>query len=75
MDEMKINLGSKFLRKLAAKLIVKYIKKHFGCNSELDLNKLKFTYEEGDVVIRTDLELKIKKQDADKILEKLDELL
>jgi hypothetical protein len=75
MDELKLNLGSKFLRKLAAKLIVKYIKKHFGCNSELELNKLKISYEEGDVVIKTDLELKIKKQDTDKILEKLEDLL
>lgn len=73
MDEMKLNLGSKFMRKLASKFIVRYIRKHFGCNTELDLSKLKITYEEGDMVIKTDLELKIKKQDVDKILTKLDE--
>lgn len=73
MDEMKLNLGSRWLRKLAAKLVVKFIKKQFGVNSTLDLNELKITYINGDVVVRTNLEFRIDKQDSKKLLEKLDE--
>lgn len=73
MDEMKLNLGSRWMRKLASKLIVKFIKKQLGINTQLDLNELKFTYINGDVVIKTDLEFRLDKQDAKKLLTKLDE--
>lgn len=73
MDEMKLNLGSRWMRKLASKLIVKFIKKQLGINTQLDLNELKFTYINGDVVIKTDLEFRLDKQDAKKLLTKIDE--
>ena len=55
MDEMKLNLGSRWMRKIASKLIVKFIKKQFEIDTELELDKLKFTYVDGDVVIKTEL--------------------
>lgn len=73
MDEMKLNLGSKFMRKIASKLLVRFIKKQFGVNTELDLNELKITYLNGDVIIKTDLELRVDKKDSKKLLAKLDE--
>ena len=73
MDEMRLNLGSRWMRKLASKLIVKFIKKQFGVNTQLDLNELKITYINGDIVIKTDLELRVDKQDSKKLLEQLDE--
>lgn len=73
MDEMKLNLGTRFMRKIAAKLLVKFVKKQLGVNVQLDLNELKFTYLNGDVVIKTDLELKLDKMEAKKILKQLDE--
>lgn len=73
MDEMKLNLGTRFMRKIAAKLLVKFVKKQLGVNIQLDLNELKFTYLNGDVVIKTDLELKLDKIEAKKILKQLDE--
>lgn len=73
MDEMKLNLGTRFMRKIAAKLLVKFVKKQLGVNIQLDLNELKFTYLNGDVVIKTDLELKMDKIEAKKILKQLDE--
>lgn len=72
MDEIKLNLGSKFMRKLVAKIIVKFIRKHFECNTELDLDELKITYNDGDVVVKTNLELRVKKNEVEKILSKLD---
>ena len=73
MDEMKLNLGSRWMRKLASKLIVKIIKKQFEIDTELELDKLKFTYVDGDVVIKTELELRVNKHDAKKLLSKLED--
>lgn len=73
MDEMKLNLGSRWMRKLASKLIVKFIKKQFEIDTELELDKLKFTYVDGDIVIKTELELRVNKHDAKKLLSKIDD--
>jgi hypothetical protein len=73
MDELKLNLGSRFMRNIVSKLIVKYIKKHFNCNTELQLDELKISYRDGDVVIKTNLELKLNRHDVNKMLEKINE--
>lgn len=73
MDEMKLNLGSRWMRKIASKLIVKIIKKQFEIDTELELDKLKFTYVDGDVVIKTELELRVNKHDAKKLLSKIED--
>ena len=73
MDEMKLNLGSRWMRKIASKLIVKFIKKQFEIDTELELDKLKFTYIDGDVVIKTELELRVNKHDAKKLLSKIED--
>ena len=75
MDEMKLNLSSRWMRKLASKLIVKFIKKQFEIDTELELDKLKFTYVDGDVVIKTELELRVNKHDAKKLLSKIEDEL
>ena len=75
MDILKLNLGSKLLRGIAAKLIVKYIKKHFDCDTELKLNDLKLSYVDGDVIVKTDLQLKVNGDDVKKILAQIDEEL
>ena len=73
MDEMKLNLGSRWMRKLASKLIVRYIKKQFEVNAELDLDELKISYVDGDVIIKTELELRMDAKESKKILSKLEE--
>ena len=73
MDEMKLNLGSRWMRKIASKLIVKFIKKQFEIDTELELDKLKFTYVDGDVVIKTELELRVNKHDVKKLLSKIED--
>ena len=62
MDEMNLNLGSRWMRKIASKLIVRYLKKHFEVNTELDLDELKISYVDGDVVIKTELESKLEEE-------------
>ena len=75
MDILKLNLGSKLLRGIASKLIVKYIKKHFDCETQLQLNDLKLSYVDGDVIVKTDLQLKVNGDDVKKILAQIDEEL
>ena len=73
MDEMNLNLGSRWMRKLASKLIVRFIKKYFEVDTELDLDELKISYVDGDVVIKTELELRVNAKESKKILSKLEE--
>lgn len=75
MDILKLNLGSKLLRGIVSKLIVKYIKKHFDCDTELKLNDLKLSYVDGDVIVKTDLQLKLNSNDVKKILAQIEEEL
>lgn len=72
MDEMKLNLGSKLMRKLAAKLISKYLRKQLGVKVNIDLNELKVSYNDGDAVIKSDLVLRIDRHEFSKILSKID---
>lgn len=73
MDLFKLNLGSKLMKKMAAKLIVKFIKKQFEVNPELDLDQLEIKYVDGDVVLRTSLELRVDKKEVKKLLRKLED--
>jgi len=73
MDLFKLNLGSKLMKKIAAKLMVKFIKKHFEVNPELDLDQLEIKYVDGDAVLRTSLELRVDKKEVKKLLRKLED--
>lgn len=72
MDEMKLNLGSKFMRKIASKLISKYLSKTLGYKIRIDLNNLNVNFEDGDTVIKTDLELRMNKHEFKKLISKID---
>ena len=72
MDEMKLNLGSKFMRKVASKLISKYLSKTLGYKVRIDLNKLNVNFDDGDTIIKTDLELRMNKHEFKKLISKVD---
>ena len=72
MDEMKLNLGSKFMRKMVSKLLSRYLSKQIGSKVTLDLNALNINFEDGDTVIKTDLELRMDRHEFKKIISKLD---
>ena len=59
MDEMKLNLGSRFMRKMVSKLISKYLSKQIGSKVTLDFNALNVSFDDGDTIIKTDLELRM----------------
>ena len=71
MDEIKFNVCSKFMRKMASKLIVKCVKRYFGCEADVNLEELKFAYVDGKIVLKTDVEIKMDKDDVKKIMSKI----
>lgn len=72
MDEMKLNLGSKIMRRMASKMIAKMIYKRTGYKINIDLNALKVSYIDGDTVIKTDVELKMDSREFTKMIKNVD---
>ena len=71
MDEIKFNVCSKFMRKMASKLIAKCVKRYFGCEADVNLEELKFAYVDGKIVLKTYVEIKMDKDDVKKIMSKI----
>ena len=72
MDEMKLNLGSRFMRNMVSKLISKYLSKQIGSKVTLDFNTLNVSFDDGDTIIKTDLELRMDKHEFRKLMKKVD---
>ena len=72
MDEMKLNLGSRFMKKMVSKLISKYLSKQIGRKVTLDFNALNVSFDDGDTIIKTDLELRMDKHEFRKLMKKVD---
>lgn len=68
MDEMKINLGSKFMRKLVSKFLAKQIQKKIGYKIDINLDELKINFEDGDTTIKTNVELKMNSVEFTKLM-------
>lgn len=68
MDEMKINLGSKFMRKIVSKFLAKQIQKKTGYKIDINLDELKINFENGDTTIKTNVELKMNSVEFTKLM-------
>lgn len=73
MDELKLNLGSKFMRGMVSKLISKYIYKKFGYRVEINLEALNVGMIDGDTVIKTNVELKMNSHEFRKAIKDFNE--
>ena len=71
MDEIKFNVCTKFMRAMAYKLIAKCVKKYFNCDVDVNLEELKFAYVDGKIVLKTDVEIKMNKDDIKKVMTKI----
>ena len=68
MDEMKMKLRSKFMRKFISNLITKAIQKKYGVKIDLVLNDLDVSFIDGDTKVNTSIELKLDSQEFKKIV-------
>lgn len=73
LDEMKFKLGSKFMRKIAAKFIANMIYKKFGYKVDIKLEELNINFEDGDASIKTNVEIKMDKMEFTRIMRDIDE--
>ena len=74
-DIFKLNFGSKLVKGIITKAIRKYVKKQFGIDIQLDLNSLDIDYNDGDVIVKTDIELKVNRNETKKILTQINEMI
>lgn len=72
MDELKLKLGSKFMKGFIAKMISKYLSKQLGAKVDFKFKDLDISIEDGDTVVKTSLEVKVNKDDFYTILDKFD---
>ena len=75
MDIFKLNFGSKMVKGIVTKAIRKYVKKQFGIDIQLDLETLDVDYNDGDIVAKASLEVKINRNETKKILQQIDEMI
>lgn len=67
MDELKLNLATKFMRGIITKLI----RKKLGCDVDLKLNNVHVTSQDDKVYIHLDAEAGISHADLTKLINKL----
>lgn len=72
MDEMKINLTTKFMRKIVAKLLAKFIKSKCGCNVNIQLDELNVSVLDGETTIKTNVVISLDKNEFKKLISKVD---
>lgn len=75
LDIFKLNFGSKLVKGMITKLIRRYIKKQFGIDIQLELDQLDIDYNDGDIVVKTNIELKLDRNETKKILTQIDEMI
>lgn len=72
MDEMKIKLGSKFMRGMVSKIVSKLIYKKTGYKVDIQLNDLDVSVINGDTTVKVNMEAKLKSEEFNKIIKSLD---
>ena len=68
MDEMLIELRTKFMRKVVSKLISKSIKSKTGYEVDVQFNEMNASFEDGEITVKANLEAKMSKDEFVKIL-------
>lgn len=75
MDIFKLNFGSKLIKGMITKVIRKYVKKQFGIDIQLDIETLDIDYNDGDVIAKASIEVKLDRNETKKILTQIDEMI
>ena len=75
LDIFKLNFGSKLVKGIVTKAIRKYVKKQFGIDIQLELDTLDIDYNDGDIIVKTNLELKVNRNETKKLLTQIDEMI
>ena len=71
MDEMKLNLSTKFMRNLVASLISKTIQKKLGYKVDIQLTELSATVANGQAHLHLNVDADLNNDEFKKILESI----
>lgn len=71
MDEMRVKLTTKFMRKMVSKLIVKMVYKQTGCKIDIQLDELDVWAIDGNTTLKVSGEVKLNKEEFNKIIESI----
>ena len=72
MDELKLKLSTRFMRKMVSKLISRSIRKKYGYNVDIHLEDLDIESIDGETNVKASVELRINNEELMKILEKVE---
>lgn len=67
MDEMKLNISSKFMRNIVGKLITKMVKKKLGYRIDVDLNELNIEVINETAHVHANIDLGVNNEEFKKI--------
>lgn len=68
MDIFKINLKTKFMKKVVSKIICKFIKDKFDLDMELLINEMNINKSGEDAYIKLDVMVKVNEKEINKFL-------
>lgn len=68
MDELRLNLSTKFMKNIVAKLLAKAIYKKFGYRVDVELNTISVEVNNGKAYIHADVDAKIDNGELVKIV-------
>ena len=73
MDEMKINLKTRFMKSLVEKIVKKLLKKRFGYEYEIDIHfeELELSLENGTAKIHTNIDLEMNANEFKKLVKEI----
>ena len=72
MDELKLILGTKFMRGIVTKIIAKAILKKTGYHVDIDLHEISVEVVDGKVYLHTNMDAAINKEDLVNIIKSND---
>ena len=72
MDEMKLKLSSRFMRKVVSKMIARAIRKKHGYDVDIQLHELDVSVIDGETNIKTNVEIKLNSDTFMKIMKSID---
>lgn len=73
MDEMRIKLGSNFMKNIVSKLIGRAIYKKTGCKVNIRIEDLDFWSLDGDTTVKLNMEARLKSEEFNKIMKSIEQ--
>ena len=73
VDEMKLNLSTKFMRGILAKLISRKIKKQYGYKIDIHFSEINFDMVDGQTHLHVNADVDLSSDEFKKIMKAIDE--